>query len=268
MAEQSQSWQDLRPSSKNSEKASWRARARLIFLWVKRIVFAAALAAAAYGGYFAYKNGAIEKLLTPSTEELKEVVFKTDGAITKAWAQERGLLPEKQNIAQIDVKKIQADFLAVAQIKAAAVAKIYPDKILIEIKERKPAARVAIAQEAVADLPWVMGIPLAQKNGGFEPYPPAGAIDELITSARAALPQSFETWRTINASELQSITLPVMVVSTTDNVKIIFHAKNIKFQLEKLEYILRYFEEEGLANVEKIDLSLKDMATASLRSKK
>lgn len=263
----------------------------MIFLWVKRIVFAAALAAAAYGGYFAYKNGAIEKLLTPSTEELKEVVFKTDGAITKAWAQERGLLPEKQNIAQIDVKKIQADFLAVAQIKAAAVAKIYPDKILIEIKERKPAARVAIAQngavreymlssdgaifspvcipqEAVADLPWVMGIPIAQKNGGFEPYPPAGAIDELITSARAALPQSFETWRTINASELQSITLPVMVVSTTDNVKIIFHAKNIKFQLEKLEYILRYFEEEGLANVEKIDLSLKDMATASLRSKK
>ena len=260
-------------------------------MWIRRIVFIAAVAAAAYGGYYAYQNGMVEKLLTPSTEELKDVVFKTDGAITKDWAHARGLLPEKQNIAQIDVKKIQSDFLSVSQIKTAAVAKIYPDKILIEIKERKPSARVAIAQneavheymlssdgaifspvcipqEAVADLPWVMGIPIAQKGGGFEPYPPAGVIDELISSARAALPHSFETWRTINASELQSITLPVMVVSTTDNVKIVFHAKNIKFQLEKLEYILRYFEEEGLANVEKIDLSLKDMAIVSLRSKK
>ena len=59
-----------------------------------------------------------------------------------------------------------------------------------------------------------------------------------------------------------------MIVSTTENVKIVFHAKNIKFQLEKLEYILRFFEEEGLVNVEKIDLALKGRAIVILRKNK
>ena len=274
MAGQSQSWQDLRPSSKKSGKASWRARLKNLFAWIRRAFLAAALAAAAFGGYYAYKNGMVEKLLTPSTEELRDVVFKTDGVITKQWAQENSLLPSPQNLAQIDVRQIRENFLGASQIKDASVAKIYPDKILIEITEHKPAARIAIAQnksvreylvspegvifdpvcvppESVADLPWLMGVPIIQKGAGFEACENAHIIDELIKSARAALPENFETWRTINARELGSVTLPIMIVSTSENVKIVFHAKNIKYQLEKLEYILRYFENESLEGVDK-----------------
>ncbi|MBO7521437.1 MAG: FtsQ-type POTRA domain-containing protein [Opitutales bacterium] len=290
MREESQSWQDLTPSSKSSGKASWRARLKAVFTWIKRAFFVCAIAAAAFGGYYAYKNGIVEKLLTPSTGELRGAIFKTDGVITEQWARENSLMPEPQNLAQIDVMQIREKFLGVSQIKDASVAKIYPDKILIEISEYKPAARIAIARnkiareyivsregviydpvcvppESVADLPWIMGVPIIMKGDGFEKCDNAETIDELITSARAALPENFATWRTINARELGSRTLPIMIVSTTENVKIIFRSENIKYQLEKLEYILRYFEEEGLGNVEKIDLSLKDKAIVSLRKK-
>lgn len=286
-----QSWQDLKPSSKNRENATWRARLKLVFIWFKRIFLLAAFCAIAFGAFYVYDNGLIEKLLTPSTEELKETIYKTDGKISKIWAKKHGYLPKPQNLAQIDVKQIQSNLLKISQIKSADVAKIYPDKISIEIKEYSPSARVAIAQNRkvreymlskegvifspvcikkseTADLPWITGIPIIQKGPNFAAYPYAESIDELVKEARLRVPKNFSTWRTINARELGSITLPIMIVSTTENVKIVFHAKNIKFQLEKLEYILRFFEEEGLVNVEKIDLALKGRAIVSLRKNK
>ncbi len=288
---ETQSWQDLKPSSKKHEKASWRAKLKAAFTWFKRIFLLCLLCSIGYGGYYIYQNGIIEKLLTPSTEELKETIYRTDGKITKAWAQKYGYLPKTQNLAQIDVKQIQSSFLQIAQIKSADVAKIYPDKISIEIKEYTPSARVAIAQNGkvreyliskegvffspicikkseTADLPWLTGIPITTKNSRFIPYPNASSVDELIKEACKTLPKNFATWRTINVKELSSLTLPLMIVTTTENVKIVFHAKNIKFQLEKLEYILRFFEEEGLVNVEKIDLALRDKAIVSLRKTK
>lgn len=286
-----QSWRDLKTSSKKRENATWRARVKLVFIWIKRAFLLAAISAAAFGAFHAYENGTLEKLLTPSTEELKEVIYKTDGKISKDWAKKHGYLPKTQNLAQIDVKQIQSNFLKIPQIKNADVAKIYPDKILIEIEEYSPSARVAIAQNRrareyiiskegvifspvcikkseISDLPWITGIPIIPQGQRFAPYPLAESIDELIKEARLAVPKNFSTWRTINAKELGSITLPVMIVSTSENVKIVFHAKNIKFQLEKLEYILRFFEEEGLVNVEKIDLALRGKAIVSLRKKK
>ena len=105
---------------------------------------------------------------------------------------------------------------------------------------------IGIKKSEISDLPWITGIPIIPKGSNFAAYPFAGSIDELVKEARLSVPKNFSTWRTINAKELGSITLPIMIVSTTENVKIVFHAKNIKFQLEKLEYILRFFEEEGL----------------------
>ena len=286
-----QSWQDLKPSSKKRDNATWRARLKLVFIWIKRIFLLAAVSATAFGAFYVYDNGMLEKLLAPSTEELKETIYKTDGKISKDWAKKHGYLPKTQNLAQIDVMQIQSNFLKITQIKSANVAKIYPDKISIEIEEYSPSARVAIAKNRkvreymlskegvifspigikkseTSDLPWITGIPIIPKGSNFAAYPFAGSIDELVKEARLSVPKNFSTWRTINAKELGSITLPIMIVSTTENVKIVFHAKNIKFQLEKLEYILRFFEEEGLVNVEKIDLALKGRAIVSLRKKK
>lgn len=286
-----QSWQDLKPSSKKRDNATWRARLKLVFIWIKRIFLLAAVSATAFGAFYIYDNGMLEKLLAPSTEELKETIYKTDGKISKDWAKKHGYLPKTQNLAQIDVMQIQSNFLKITQIKSANVAKIYPDKISIEIEEYSPSARVAIAKNhkvreymlskegvifspigikksETSDLPWITGIPIIPKGSNFAAYPFAESIDELVKEARLSVPKNFSTWRTINAKELGSITLPIMIVSTTENVKIVFHAKNIKFQLEKLEYILRFFEEEGLVNVEKIDLALKGRAIVSLRKKK
>lgn len=290
-SKKTQSWQDLKPSSKKHEKVSWRARLKFVFTWVKRIVLLCVLCAITFGAFYIYQNGIIEKLLTPSTEELKETIYKTNGKISKDWAKKYGYLPKPQNLAQIDVKQIQSSLLQISQIKSANVAKIYPDKILIEIEEYTPSARVAIAQnnrvreyliskegvffspicikkDDIADLPWLTGIPIASKGTKFINYPLVSNVDFLIKEARKALPKNFATWRTINVSKLSSVTLPIMIVSTSENVKIVFHAENIKFQLEKLEYILRFFEEEGLVNIEKIDLTLKDKAIVSLRKKK
>ena len=235
-----------------------------------------------------YESGEIDKVLRPNTEELKVIQYKTDGHITKSWIAENRLFPPVQNLADVDILNLKERYERVSQVKSVNIQKIYPDKIKIEIQEYSPCARVAIAQnkkiyeyalakegvifdpicisrDELMELPWVIGIPIVKNEKLFEPYEYASKIDELIRKAKTALPEHFKTWRTVNAKELDSITLPILVVTNSDKTKIIFHANNIDFQLKKLEYILRFYEQDGLSGIEKIDLSFESKAIVTTR---
>lgn len=282
-------WKDLK-SSKSSENSgvTWRVRLRFAAKLIKRIFYLAIISGLAFGAWQMYESGEIDRLLTPSTEELKVIQYKTDGHISKSWATENRLFPPVQNLADIDILSLKEKFERVSQVKSANIQKIYPDKIRIEIQEYRPCARVAISQnkriceyalakegvifdpvcisrDELMELPWVIGIPIVKNERLFEPYEYAGKIDELVKKAKAALPEHFKTWRTLNAKELDSITLPILVVTNSDKTKIIFHANNIDFQLKKLEYILRFYEQDGLSGIEKIDLSFESRAIVTMR---
>lgn len=283
-------WKDLK-SSKSAGKNSGvplRARVRSAFKIIRRLFYLSIFAGLCFGAWKMYESGAIEKALTPDTADLKVIQYKTDGRITKAWVAEHRLFPPVQNLADVDILNLQARFEKVSQVKSANIQKIYPDKIRIELEEYAPCARVAIAQNRVIseyalakegvifepvcisrdelmELPWVIGIPIVKSDKLFEPYAYAFKIEELVRKAKGELPEHFKTWRTVNAKELDSITLPILVVTTSERTKIIFHANNIDFQLKKLDYILRFYEESGLKDIEKIDLSFESRAIVTTR---
>ena len=263
---------------------SWRARARRFFKLLKFVFFAGVLCAAGYWAHKFYKSGALERAISPTADTLKKIEFKTDGAITQKWLGKNGFFPERKNLAEIDVVALRRKLENVPQIKSAEVSKIYPDTIRISVSEYKPAAKVAVRQDSkfytyalsregrffepvcgleaeLNGLPWVVGVPLVRSRGGdFEPYAYAEKIYELAVCAKKRLPAHYKTWRVLNAAELGSITLPIMLVLTSDGIKIVFHSNDIEGQIDKLEYILKYYEREDLSQIEKIDLSLPSKA--------
>lgn len=284
----SKTWRDLKSAKKPAATVSWRARLRFAAKVFNRLFALAAAAGAGYLAWRVYDDGLVEKALAPATEDLRLIEYKTDGAITKSWLAARGLFPRIQNLAEIDIIALRENFEKVGQIRKAEITKIYPDKIRIEVSEYVPAARVAIARgrvlkeyalsregvffesvciprESLMELPWVIGVPIVEIGGEIAPYSYAFKIDELVKAAREALPEHYKTWRTVNVRELGSATLPIILVTTSENMKILFSAHALEAQLEKLEYVLKYMRENGIDNIEKIDLSLSRKAVASPR---
>ncbi len=274
-------WQDLKP--KKNRSVSWRARLRSFFIFIKFLLYLLIICGLGALGYIAYKNGTIQKAITPATEVLKETSFSSDGIISETWFLRNGFFPEAKNLADIDIVLLRKNFEKLRQIKSAEIKKIYPDKISITISERQPIARVAVARQkdltiyAIASdgvfyepicmetenfekLLWLAGVPLVEVSNKLEPFTKAKELEAFLLLSKNTLPKNYETWESVNVSEISSITLPLIMVTTKSGLKIIFHINNLEFQLKKLEYVLRFYDEDALQKIEKIDLSLRTQA--------
>ena len=60
--------------------------------------------------------------------------------------------------------------------------------------------------------------------------------------------------------ELDSVTLPLIIVKTEEGAQIVFATQDYQKQFDRLDYILRYSQQRPLKSIERIDLSLRDRA--------
>ncbi len=281
------SWKKLKKSKPKSRRASssWRARMRRIFKFSRWAALAAVLIGLAYGANYAWKNLCIDDVFAPKRKPLKSVEFKSDGAITAGWLAGILKIPKGSTISDVNIFHIKKILEEVSQIKSVSVERAYPDILRIEIEELKPMAKLVVDVDSRRTLFLVSpggdvfrpvcyatetldGLILVEgaKFESGEKMAGAEKLREFLEAARGRFPDEFPKWASVDISQLESITLPLISVTTRGGTKIVFDAAEPKKQFDKLDYILRYSKQKSLNDFERIDLSLKDRADAKLRT--
>ncbi len=286
----SQSWKDLKnvDDSKKKRPISGRARWKfvgkifnkfLIFLFI--FVIAGVL-------YFAYNSGFVGDILSPKTDRVKFFDYSTNGCISKDWAYKYIDYPKSESLSKIDIFFIKKILEDIGQIRYAEVKKVYPNTLKVEILEHEPMARIStkinsqietfimstegkffkpvcIPDDQINTLPYIGGIKMVFANGLPMDYPMASRVKEFLNAANEKYQKIAASWNIIDLSELSRLTVPVITVTTKDNLKIIFAAKDYEKQLERLDYILKYEKENPQHTFLQIDLSLKNRADVKVK---
>jgi cell division protein FtsQ len=120
-------------------RAANRQRDRRILTWLSVVV----LVGAAIGGIMVGGRAALRRFFWQNPDyNLAEVQFHTDGSLTRDEVLAATGIQEGKNIFTINLGNARKGLVALPQVDRADIERILPNKISIEIAERKPVAWV------------------------------------------------------------------------------------------------------------------------------
>jgi hypothetical protein len=211
----------------------------------------------------------------------KNLLLQTDGVLDQAWLVATLGLPKKATLMDLDLTKLKARLLAHGQVATAALVRKFPATLSVRLTERMPIARI-MAETAVGErsallvardgavypgmgydhdliesLPWLDGIKLSPRSGGFVPIAGMDTVADLLGRAKLEADWLYRDWQAVSLARLESD--GQIEVRTRSGKSIIFGAKDDFFgQLAKLDYILDAARQAhpGQPTVGEIDLSL------------
>ena len=192
---------------------------------------------------------------------MKAPELRTDGVLTDAWLARTLALPRSTSLMELDLQKLQGRLLADNQVLAATLTKKFPDRLIVQIAERGPIARVMVqwmgrqtpllvARDGVVyagegydrsvlqTLPWLDGVKLTPQGGGFQRLRGMEVVADLLGKARLEAEQLYATWGVVSLARLD--TDHQIEVHTKDGLRTIYFTTRDDFfrQLAKLDYIV------------------------------
>ncbi len=183
-----------------------------------------------------------------------------DGVLDDAWLARTLALPPRVSLLELDLEKLRGRVLADDQVTSATLTRLFPDRLIVQVTERTPVARVRVEPEGgardllvardgvvfagsgfdadmVATLPWLGGLTLVPEGAGFRPVARMGVVARLLTDAQLAAGHLYRTWQIVSLARLD--TDQEIEVTTRDHTTIVFSAKGAFFvQLSNLDYIM------------------------------
>ncbi len=183
-----------------------------------------------------------------------------DGVLDAAWLARTLELPSRVSLLELDLERLRARVLADDQVLTASLTRVFPDRLIVQVTERTPVARVRLGLEGqardllvardgvlfagsgfdpamIATLPWLAGLTLAPEGAGFRPVPRMNEVARLLTDAQLAAEHLYRTWQNVSLARLDSDN--EIEITTRDHTTIVFGAKNAFFvQLANLDYIM------------------------------
>lgn len=268
------SWQEIpQPASR---KVTALARRRMAWLAAKSlmaVVLPLAAAVAAWFGYIHLREGSERLQSVRSTQPLREVVFQTDGVLSRDWVMGRLGLEFDADVMGLDIHGKKLLLESHGQIRSATLRR-QPEGLVIHLRERHPIARVAVreadgiserlvdpeghvyegqeyASHELAGLPFLGGIRLRVSGNGFEPLPHMNVVSSLLAAALEHTPHLYETWRVIDCSDLPHR----LTVRTRGGEEYVFGQDDPAPQLRRLDMILAENRRQ-LTGQRRVDLSL------------
>jgi cell division protein FtsQ len=206
-----------------------------------------------------------------------ELKTSTGGVLDGAWLERTLALPRDVTLMELDLNRLRARLLAEGQVVSAAVAREFPDRLIVRIAERTPVARVRVEAAGkvrdllvasdgfvfqgegfdaamLAGLPWLSGVALAPEGAGFRPIAGMSPVAQLLSDAQFSAHSLYQSWLSVSLARLASDR--EIEVTTRNGTTIIFNAARDFFvQLATLDYLV-----EKLANTPmgraRIDLTL------------
>lgn len=280
----SSDWRDLTGKPK---PLSWRARFRSIWTWTKRIALVAIVCGLGYLAYYAYQNIYFDDIFAGDSKPISRIELKTDGKISGAWLNDYLKIKSGTKLADINIFEVKQMLEMLSQIKTSRVERIYPDILRITISEHKPFAKVllkvdyqnriyllsnegfffspiSIDEDEIDTLKYIEGIKIVFDGNVPARYKSIHKLVEFVNAVKIRLPEEFDSWLSIDVSQIDSMTLPIITVSTKSGMKYIFKTNQYTRQIDRLEYILKYMKDNPIDNVEKIDLTYEDSSIVKI----
>ncbi len=201
----------------------------------------------------------------------------TDGVHTAEWLQRTLQLPADATLMELDLVQLHERLLGDGQVLTARLTRNFPDRLVVQITERLPVARMMaewagrqlpllvasdgtiFAGEGYADtlltsLPWLDGVKISRTVDGFAPIAGMESVSELLAKARLEAEHLYRTWMIVSLARLEPDR--ELEVRTSQGATIVFNAAADYFpQLAKLDYMWDRISKAAPGPV-RIDLSL------------
>jgi len=242
-----------------SRKASQQRNRRIVAWFCSLILFAGIIGGAVYGA----RKG-LQKFFWDNPDyNLAEIEIKTDGNLTREQIVDATGLREGVNIFSLNIAKTRDALVLMPQVEHAEVERVLPNKLTIEISERRPVAWIAAkydedptvyaksflvdrkgvlikTQNQLAEylhLPVIYGVPTDNFDPGeIVDTPELKAALDLIRLS-ADNPERFQV-RSIDLSKGYC-----MVVTDQRHAKITFGIEHVDTQIERLGVLLDRVEQ-------------------------
>lgn len=293
-AEGAQSWREL-AGPRRSRVNSSVARKRRWMPWVKLLLGLLLLSGIAVGIF------QLGQLLNQNTKKavaavavnpIQKILFYTDGVLTENWLENTIGLQVGMPIMEADIFALKEKLEESGQVMVASVKRVFPSSLRIDIIERKPVMRLIVADsegkrrlrlvardgvvykgvgysaDALKQLPYLQ--PHRQADGSYFPLSGIETVVALLDVVHDTRPKLYATWQVVSLQYYNGKSgMPGQVIEIRSTIvpKIIFGvSKDFALQLDRLLYILDYFEKNGDPSLKKIDLSLRGAAAVQLSS--
>lgn len=260
-------------------------RKRRAFSTLRTVGGIAILCAAAWAGFELYRMWEANPARIKAPAQggpLKAIAFQTNGVLDHAWAGRALAIPPGTGMMALDLFLLRDRLLDTGQVRAAVLARDFPDTLSVVIEERDPIARIVAGEPGgepetflvdragivyrginyprtlVASLPYLAGVRLrrAENGGGFAPVEGMETVASLIGTARAYIPALFSRWHSISLARLAPD--GVLVVRSADVETLIFGTRDDFFkQVAQLDFIMDESRaQSGIGPIKLVDLSV------------
>ncbi len=209
---------------------------------------------------------------------MKPAELRTDGVLDATWLADTLALPKGTSLMDLDLQQLRTRLMQDNQVFNATLTRNFPDRLVVQISERAPVARVKIewmdeqrtllvardgviyagrgyAPALLETLPWLDGVAITPQGGGFRPIAGMEIAAELLAKARLEAEHLYNTWSVISLARLA--TDHRLEVRSKDGTCTVYFTTRDDFfrQLAKLNHITEQLAGKPVAKAT-IDISL------------
>jgi cell division protein FtsQ len=220
---------------------------------------------------------------TVKANPIEEIVLLTDGVLSDEWINRRLEISPETGLMEVDIQAIKARLEAEGQVASATISRRFPSTLVVSLNERNPVARLVTVNEEgrrvvylvamdgvvyrgfgydpelIDRIPFLDGIRLVRREGGFKPLPRLDDVAGLYALAEQIAPHLVSQWRIVSLDRR-----PFIVIRTAEVNEIIFEPGSYRQQLARLDYILDFYRRTPDEKPARIDLSFKNQAAVEL----
>jgi hypothetical protein len=206
-------------------------RWRLVMAAVRTGALVALLGALAWGAWMIVaalqrdpsRIPAAARAVPMKAPELKS----TDGVLDSAWLARTLEIPPGASLMELDLEKLRGRILADRQVVTAQLTRMFPDRLLVQVTERMPIARIRVdvggvqrdllvARDGVLfygtgfdpgmlkTLPWIDGVTISRDGAGFRAIANMDVVARLLADAQFSAPHLYHYWLSVSLARLES----------------------------------------------------------------
>lgn len=226
----------------------------------------------------------LNKFSTSSRNELKKILFSTNGRITSDWLVHSLSIKKHVDLFKLNIVDIQKKLEQVPQIRRACIEKRYPDTLFIKIEERQPILKVLASSDGkqelflidrldghlfrpvcfdISEYDTIMPVDVTLKKSGMSKFPflpikGINLIGDLLTVLREEYPDILKNIKYIdlrNYDSRQGAVWSRIVLRMKNGMSIVMSPHESNMQLLRIEFLLKEKFANNLSRIKKIDVS-------------
>ncbi|MDR2603724.1 MAG: FtsQ-type POTRA domain-containing protein [Puniceicoccales bacterium] len=239
------------------------------------------------GAVVCKKSNIFHSSSVPSANELRRVIFKTNGKITPAWLAHELHIRKGTDLFSLDISSLRERLETISQIRNVFIEKRYPDALYVKINECVPMLKlianiggekklllvdkedgrifspICYGREDVLDL-LPVNLTLKTKNNlQFLPQAGMSIVGELIGTLKDEFPDIFSSIKFLDLRNYDH--RPDAIWSTVElhlknGIVVVLKPQNFHLQLMKLDYLINEKCKHNLHRIKKITISSSDNA--------